>query len=66
MMIEFENYEDYKQYVKDEWQIGSINELFEDGLIVEVEESFEYDCESRKINYRRLSESEFNSIKQTK
>jgi hypothetical protein len=62
MEILFENYEEYKQYVKEEWENGAINELFEAGFIVEVEESFDYECESRQINYRRLTEEEFKNV----
>ncbi len=62
MEILFTNYEEYKQYVKEEWGNGAINELFEGGLIVEVEESFDYECESRQINYRKLTEKEFKNI----
>ena len=62
MGILFENYEEYKQYVKEEWEIGAINELFENNFIVEQEESFDYECESRQINYCLLTEEEFKNV----
>jgi hypothetical protein len=55
----FKTYEEYKQYVNEEWEQGYINELYESGLIVEVKESFDYECESKQINYRKLTEEEF-------
>lgn len=58
----FTNYNEYKQYVDEEWEQGGINELHEDGLIVEIEESYDYECESKQINYRKLTEDEFNRI----
>ena len=58
--IFFRSYEDYKQYVTGEWEQGAINELFEDGLILEVEESFEYECARKEVKYRYWSEQEFN------
>ena len=58
--IMFTNYNEYKQYVNEEWKQGGINELYEDGLIVEIEESYDYECESKQVNYRKLTEDEFN------
>jgi thymidylate synthase len=52
-------YKQYSTYVTEEWDMGGINELFEDGLLIEVEESFDYECESRQINYRKLTKEEF-------
>jgi len=52
-------YKQYSTYVTEEWNMGGINELFEDGLLIEVEESFDYECESRQINYRKLTKEEF-------
>lgn len=60
MEMLFTNYKEYKQYVNEEWEQGAINELFEDELIIEIKESFDYECESRQINYRQLTEEEFN------
>lgn len=56
----FTNYEEYKQYVEEEWAQGSINELCEDGLILAVEELYDYECASKVIEYRKLTEIEFN------
>lgn len=56
MGILFENYEEYKQYVKEEWEIGAINELFENNFIVEQEINY------RLINYRLLTEKEFKNV----
>lgn len=58
----FKNYEEYKQYVNEEWNYGAINELYEDGLIIELEETFDYECASKQINYRKLTEEEFENI----
>lgn len=55
--LPFNDYNSYKQYVNDEWHGGYINELFEDGYIVENE--FNGACESRTIEYRHLTEKEF-------
>ena len=60
MEMLFTNYKEYKQHVNEEWEQGAINELFEDGLIMEIKESFDYEYESRQINYRQLTEEEFN------
>lgn len=56
----FENYEEYKAFVHEMWELGDINELHADGLIVETEESTDYECESKQRNYRKLTEEEFN------
>jgi hypothetical protein len=56
----FNDYTSYCQYVKEEWNDGYINELFESGYIVEKEYIGEYECASRDIEYRMLTESEFN------
>ena len=58
----FTNYKEYIQYINEEWELGGVNELCEDGLILEVKESFDYECESRQINYRKLTEEEFNVL----
>lgn len=58
----FNDYTSYCQYVKEEWNDGYINELFESGYIVEKEYTGEYECASRDIEYRMLTESEFNEI----
>jgi hypothetical protein len=62
----FNDYTSYCQYVKEEWNDGYINELFESGYIVEKEYTGEYECVSRDIEYRMLTESEFNEIFNTK
>jgi len=47
-------YKNYSSYVQEEWENGAINELFEDGLIIE----------ESNIAYRRLTQEEFiNQIK---
>ena len=56
----FNDYTSYCQYVKEEWNDGYINELFESGYIVEKEYIGKYECASRDIEYRMLTESEFN------
>jgi thymidylate synthase len=57
-------YKQYSTYVTEEWDMGGINELFEDGLLIEVEEDHDYACESKQINYRKLTQDEFiNRIK---
>ena len=56
----FKDYDSYLQYVKEEWNDGYINELFEGGYIVEKEYDGEYECASRAIDYRMLTEDEFN------
>ena len=61
-MESFNNYISYRQYVKEEWNDGYINELFADGYIVEVEYNGPYECENRDIEYRMLTEDEFNKI----
>ena len=62
----FNDYTSYRHYVKEEWNDGYINELFEDGYIVEAEYKGEYECESRAIEYRMLTEDEFNKTFNTK
>ncbi len=59
-MEPFNDYTSYRQYVKEEWNDGYINELFEGGYIVEKEYVREYECASRAIDYRMLTENEFN------
>ena len=51
-------YANYSTYVKEEWENGSINELFEDNLIVEESN------DGKNIFYRKLTQEEFiNKIK---
>ena len=51
-------YREYSNYTKEEWGAGAINELFEDGLIVEESN------DGKNINYRKLTQEEFiNKIK---
>lgn len=59
-MEPFNDYTSYRQYVREEWNDGYINELFEGGYIVEKEYVGEYECASRSIDYRMFTESEFN------
>lgn len=56
MIIEFENYEDYKNYVLDMWEEGYINELEFDGLIVESKNI------DGNITYRNLTKEEFENL----
>jgi thymidylate synthase len=57
-------YKQYSTYVTEEWNMGGINELFEDGLLIEIEKDHDYACESKQINYRKLTQDEFiNRIK---
>jgi len=53
MIVEFENYNDYKGYVLDMWEEGYINELVEDGYVVESKNV------NGNITYRNLTEEEF-------
>jgi hypothetical protein len=46
-------YQIYSDYVYDEWEMGSINELYEDGL-TEIENQTE-----NSIRYRLLTKEEF-------
>jgi len=51
-------YKRYSSYVKEEWESGAINELFEDDLIVEESN------DDKNISYRKLTKEEFiNKIK---
>ena len=65
-MEPFNDYASYRQYVREEWIDGYINELIEGGYIVEKEYVGEYECASRTIEYRMLTESEFNKKFNTK
>jgi len=61
-ITDFKSYLDYRLYVHEEWEYGAINELFEDGLIIEEpEESIDG---FRTIKYRHLTEEEYNKNKQ--
>ena len=51
----FKDYISYKQYVKEEWEEGYINELTESGFIIEVP-----GCNNQDIQYRLLTEDEYN------
>jgi hypothetical protein len=46
-------YSQYVDYVNDEWELGGINELYEDGFIHMVKNT------DNEISYRRLSYDEF-------
>jgi len=46
-------YKNYCQYVKEEWESGAINELWEEGLIVEESN------DEKNINYRLFTKEEF-------
>jgi hypothetical protein len=48
-----ELYQIYTDYVYDEWELGSINELYEDGF-TEIEEKTE-----NSVRYRVLTKEEF-------
>jgi thymidylate synthase len=51
-------YKAYISYVNQEWKDGYINELFEDGLIIEASNN------EKSIDYRKLTQEEFiNKIK---
>jgi hypothetical protein len=58
--MEFNSYKEYREYVQEEWRDGYINELFWDELILEKKEDLPYECESRTIEYRPLTEEEFD------
>ena len=60
--MEFDDYISYRQYIKEEWADGYINELIESGYIIETEYTGEYECEQRTIEYRPLTESEFEEM----
>ncbi len=56
-MVDINTYESYKKEVLELWNSGSINELFEDGLIqVNKDETRE-----NTLSYSVLTESEFNA-----
>jgi hypothetical protein len=46
-------YSQYVDYVNDEWELGGINELYEDGFIHMVKNT------DNEISYRALSYDEF-------
>jgi thymidylate synthase len=51
-------YKAFLTYVAEEWEYGAINELFEDGLIIEESN------DGKNISYRKLTQEEFiNKIK---
>jgi thymidylate synthase len=51
-------YKAFLTYVAEEWEFGAINELFEDGLIIEESN------DGKNISYRKLTQEEFiNKIK---
>ena len=51
-------YKNYSNYVKEEWESGAINELWEDDLIVEESN------DGKNVNYRLFTKEEFiNKIK---
>jgi hypothetical protein len=54
--MDFKNYEDYKQYVKEQWQDGFINELEQAGLIIESKNT------GSEVDYRILSEIEYQTL----
>lgn len=54
-MKKFETYQDYKNFIYEEWDKGNINELQEDGLTVP-----ETTPGSPTINNRLLTEDQFN------
>jgi hypothetical protein len=58
--MEFNNYKEYREYIQEEWKDGYINELFCDELIVEKTTDLPYECASKSIEYRPLTEEEFN------
>ena len=47
-------YKAYSEYVTQEWENGAINELFEDGLILEDSTN-----QGKNISYRKLTQEEF-------
>ena len=57
-MTLFENYEDYKAFVYGEWEVGNINELEEDGLIIPEPEFLNKDGR-KTIKNRILTEEEY-------
>ena len=60
-MENFTSYEEYKDFVHEEWEQGYINELEQDGLIVEKERYINEENPSQgDINFRYLTEEEFN------
>ena len=54
MIPSIKTYKEYEQYVNQEWSVGAINELEQEGLVI-FETVDEYGNES----YRTLSEEEF-------
>lgn len=46
-------YSQYVDYVNDEWELGGINELYEDGFIVILENT------DNEVSYRKLNYDEF-------
>jgi hypothetical protein len=58
--MKFNSYKEYRNYIHEEWEDGYINELFCDELIVEKTTYLPYECASKTIEYRPLTEEEFN------
>lgn len=56
----FETYEQYCDYVKEEWIGGHINELETDELIIDEQVRYSNGGLSRDITYRLLNEEEYN------
>lgn len=59
-MEDFETYDSYCDYVVDAWKHGYINELEEDGLLMDEQVKYDNGELSRDINYRLFTEQEFN------
>jgi|688.fasta_scaffold2726460_2 hypothetical protein len=51
----FTSYEEYEQYVTEEWNAGAINELIESEYILP-----EFEEDNGDIHYRSLTEVEFS------
>ena len=58
--MQFKNYKEYKDYTLKVWQKGRIDELKEEGLLIDEPIKYENGENSRSIQYRFLSEEEFN------
>ena len=59
-LLPFITYEEYCNYVREEWAWGHINELEEDGLLVDEQVRYSNGELSRDITYRLLTEEEYN------
>ena len=58
-LIDFSNYEEYKLFVIEEWKTDAGQNLMADGLLIQESVTKSEDGTER-VNYRALTEEEFN------